>query len=175
MNCVTKINSLSHYIIAVMTLTMNLPQSEKLIHSNNEWWWPLYHIAPVLAKEQNDNTSLSAGWSGPTAQQGHHAECHTYKGAEILGCFKKRVVGGCWTWLKLAQHFKWLPPKFYPVSGYSRCLCLSPISHDYVSLDLGVVFKYQECEYDIHSCWRPAVLYIGQNLRVLRPVLVTIL
>lgn len=48
-----------------MTLTMNLPQSGKSVHSDNEWRWLFHHIAPVFVKEQNDKTSFQQG--------GHHS------------------------------------------------------------------------------------------------------
>lgn len=66
-----------------MTLTMNLPQSTEPIHSDNERWWPLYHIAPVFAEDQN-KTSLSAEWAAQTARQVHRDEPYTYKGAENI-------------------------------------------------------------------------------------------
>lgn len=105
---------------------MNLPQSAKPIHSDNEWWWLLYHIAPGFLKEQNDKTSFQ--------QDGQPQQCsksvvmsiiHT-KEQRTLGCLKKQVVGRCWMWLRLPQCLKWLPPRRYPLSGYTLCLWFKP-------------------------------------------------
>lgn len=115
-NSATEINSLSHYIIAVMTLMMDLPPSEKSIYNDDEWWWSFYHIAPVFAKWQNDQASLSVEWAGPAAQPGHPGEGHTHKGA------KKQMIGRHWMWLQLSQQRKSLPPKLPPPCGYTRCL-----------------------------------------------------
>lgn len=66
-----------------MTLTMNLPQPAEPIHSDNEQWWPLYHIARVFAEEEN-KTSLTAEGAAQTAWQVHHDEHYTYEGAENM-------------------------------------------------------------------------------------------
>lgn len=105
-----------------MTLTMSLLQSGKLIHSDNEWWWPLYHIAPVLAKGGMIKHLSRMG--GPSSPAIPVSVTHTEE-QRILSYFKKQVVGRCWTWLKLLQCLKWLPPKFDPLSGYTWHLCLS--------------------------------------------------
>lgn len=111
---------------------MNLPQSAKQMLSDNEWCWLPYHIAPVFAEEQSDRTSLffffSAEWSVPAAQPGRHGERYTYKGAENTRLLQEAGGRQVWTWLKLSQCLKWLPPRPYPISGYAWHLWLSQIS-----------------------------------------------
>lgn len=121
-NSATEINSLSHYIIAVMTLTMDLPQSEKPIHSDDKWWWSLYHIAPVFAKWQNDQASLSVGWADPAAQQGHRGECHTHKGAENTRLLQEADDRQVLDVTECFPEKENLPPKLHPPSGYTRSL-----------------------------------------------------
>lgn len=116
-----------------MTQRMNLPQPTEPIHSANECWWPLCHIAPVFAKEQN-HTSLSAGGSAGTAPKVHRDKHHTYKGAgnrrllqeaggrQVLGvtdALPVPLVASFWIGSSTWIHWHWW---------------LSRISHDSVSL-----------------------------------------
>lgn len=140
-----------------MTLMMDLPESAKSIHRDNEWWLSR-HIAPGFARRAEGGDVHASGMDGQCLAE-HTLSPEPAGVGQVLDITEAGPVTQC------------PPDRLHPINGWSQRVCFGPVWHDDASFSgllghfrMGRVWLWSFC------MLRFAILCDSQRLGVERSI-----